>query len=174
MKTNQSKMNPPPPPKKMSVKDKGIYPNQRRLPKNKMSAKKIVYYQFHTLNTQCMSDSIPLPIRATVSIFTVSAFIFFTLTPNIPILFAAIPQHFIIILIQCTGYTALLRTLHHHFWWDALPCHYDPHALNNTFVFPGLLAYLSPWRLEIFSTHGVSGVKNLNTCVLDFSVVSAV
>ena len=33
---------------------------------------------------------LPLPVSVTVSIFTVSAFIFLTLTPNIPILFTAI------------------------------------------------------------------------------------
>ena len=36
-----------------------------------------------------------LPISVTVSIFTVSAFIFFTLIPNISILFTAIPQYII-------------------------------------------------------------------------------
>ena len=41
-----------------------------------------------------MSDSIHLyPISVTISIFTLSAVTFFTLTPNIPILFNAIPQH---------------------------------------------------------------------------------
>ena len=32
---------------------------------------------------------------------------------NIPILFTAIPQ---LIIIHCFGYTALLKTLHSHFW----------------------------------------------------------
>jgi len=41
-----------------------------------------------------MSDSIQLyPISVTISIITLSAVIFFILTPNIPILFSAIPQH---------------------------------------------------------------------------------
>jgi hypothetical protein len=44
-----------------------------------------------------------------------------------------------------------------------LPCHYDPHWLNNI-IYP----YLNPWRFIFFSTDCVSGVKNLNTCVLDF------
>jgi hypothetical protein len=33
---------------------------------------------------------------------------------------------------------------------------------------------LKTWRSTIFSTDGVSGVKNLNTCILDFCVVSVV
>jgi len=33
---------------------------------------------------------------------------------------------------------------------------------------------LNPSRFKIFYTDGVSGVKNLNTCVLDFSVMSVV
>jgi hypothetical protein len=46
-------------------------------------------------------------MSVTVSIFTVSAFIFLTLTPNIPILFTAIPQHTVISLIHFVGWTAL-------------------------------------------------------------------
>ena len=60
--------------------------------------------------------------------------------PNIPSLFTLIPQHTIISLI----YLALLKTLHIHFWWDALPCHCDPHWLNITFVFLGLWNYWNP------------------------------
>jgi hypothetical protein len=36
---------------------------------------------------------LPLPISATVSIFTVSVFVFPTLNPNVPVLFTAMPQH---------------------------------------------------------------------------------
>jgi hypothetical protein len=49
---------------------------------------------------------------------------FLMLTPNIPIFFTAIPQHIITSPTHCTGYTALLKTIHIHLWWDALPCHY--------------------------------------------------
>jgi len=59
---------------------------------------------------------LPLPISVTISIFTVSALICLTLTPNIPNLLTAFPQHIIISPIHCTGYTALLKNLHHHFW----------------------------------------------------------
>jgi len=45
-------------------------------------------------------------------IFPVSAFIFFTLTYNIPIIFTVIPLYTIINPIHYTGYTALLTTLH--------------------------------------------------------------
>jgi len=52
-----------------------------------------------------------MSISTIVSIFTVSACLFLTLTPNIPILYTALPQHIIISPIHCTGYTALLKTL---------------------------------------------------------------
>jgi hypothetical protein len=55
---------------------------------------------------------VPLPIIVTLFIFTFSAFIFLTLTPNFPILFSAIPQHTTISPILCIGYTALLKTLY--------------------------------------------------------------
>ena len=79
-----------------------------------------------------------LPISFAVSFFTISAFIFLTLTPNIPILLTAVQKHVIISLINCIGYMALLTTLHNYFWWDALPCSCYPHWLNNTFIFLGL------------------------------------
>jgi len=85
----------------------------------------------------------PLSFSVTFSIFTVSAFIFLTLTVNIPIFFTAIPQH-IVSLIHCTGYSTLLNTLHCHSWWDALPCCYDPHLLNNVNV----LVYKLMWTHE--------------------------
>jgi len=55
---------------------------------------------------------LPSVISVNVSTFTVSIFIYLTLTSNVPITFTAIPQHIIISLINCTGYTALLKTLH--------------------------------------------------------------
>jgi len=67
----------------------------------------------------------------------VSALIFHTLTPNMPILFTVIPLH-ITSTIHCIRYTSLLKTLHSQFWWDALLYHYDPHWLNTTFSFLGL------------------------------------
>jgi len=45
-----------------------------------------------------------------------SSFIFPTLTPNIPILLNAIPQHTVITPIHDTGYTALLKTCHSSCW----------------------------------------------------------
>ena len=45
-------------------------------------------------------------------------------TPNIPIHFTAIPQH-ISSPIHCTEYRGLLKILHIHIWWDALPYHYQ-------------------------------------------------
>jgi len=55
-----------------------------------------------------MSDLIYLSDHFTVSILL-------TLTPYIFILFTVIPQHHIGP-IHCTGYTAILTTLHIHFW----------------------------------------------------------
>jgi len=47
----------------------------------------------HTLNTKKhVKFYLPLPISVNASMFTVSAFIFLTLTPNISILLPAIPQ----------------------------------------------------------------------------------
>ena len=83
-----------------------------RLSKSKMTPQKynicqekIFYYYFHTVKTQSMSHSIYLYQSVKVSTFTVSVFIFFTLT-NIPFLFTAIPQHIIISLMHCIGYTS--------------------------------------------------------------------
>jgi hypothetical protein len=70
---------------------------------------------------------LPFPLSVHVSMFTVSAFIFLTLTPNIPILFTAISQHNIVRPIHCIRYAALLKTLHIYFWRDTLPCPYDSH-----------------------------------------------
>ena len=78
-----------------------------------------------------------------------------THTPNIPIHFTAIPQHIIISSIHCTGYSSLPITSHSHFWWDVLPCCYEPHWLNSTLLFFGLYTYLNLWRFTIFSTNRV-------------------
>ena len=91
--------------------------------------------------------------------------------PNIPILFTAIPQHITVSMIHCIECLAFLKTLHSHLWWDALPCCYDSHLLNTTFIFLGLYTSLNTWRFTIFST---DGVKYLNTCVLNFCVASVV
>ena len=105
---------------------------------------------------------VSLPISVTVSIFTVSTLIHLTLTANIPNLLTAFPQHIIINSpIHCTGYTAYLKNLHNHFWWNVLLCWYDPHWLNNTFIFLGLRTYLNPCRrYTVFSALGVSSVQN--------------
>ena len=88
---------------------------------------------------------------------------------------SSLPFHSINIgLIHCIGYMALLKTLHSHFWWDVLPSHYDPHRLNNTFIFLDLYTYLNPLRLTTFSTDGVSDVKNLKYVFSGFCVVSVV
>ena len=113
------------------------------------------------------SQILSLPITVTVSIFTVSVFVFLTLTAIIPILFNAILQHIIISPIHCTEHTVLLKALHNHVWWDALPC-CSPHWLNNTFIFLGLYTYLNAWkRFTVFSTDCVSGVMNFKYMFLN-------
>jgi len=159
-------------PNEMGARRKYFYPSLRRPPKNEMYGKT----NYLTINFVHLTHSAgrPLPITVTLSIFTVSAFIFLTLTPNIPILFTAIPQH-IISPIDCTGYTRLLKTLHDHFWWDVLPCHYDPCWPNTTFIF---LVYKLTWTHEEdaqFSPQMVLVVLRIwNVCVLDLCVVSVV
>ena len=61
----------------------------------------------HLINKTCQILS-TLPVTVTISIFTVSAFIFLAFTPNIPVLFIAIPQHIIISSIHCVECTAIL------------------------------------------------------------------
>ena len=58
-----------------------------------MSTNKIYFTTNISWCTKHVRFRLSLPINVTVSIFTVSAFIFLTLTPNVPILFTAIPQH---------------------------------------------------------------------------------
>ena len=109
--------------------------NLRQPPKKKVFAKESFSINCIHLIHKHVRFYLPLPFSITVSIFTVSAFIFFTLTLNIPILFLAITQYIIISPIHFSRYTALLKSLHTHFWWYALPCCIDPHWLNNTFIF---------------------------------------
>jgi hypothetical protein len=153
-----------------------IYPKARWLflrwppPPKKKSKKNSLL--FCTLNTQCVLDSICLYQSLWLSPFLLSV----PLSSSHSLLtsFTAIPQHVIIIPFHCIGYTALLKTLHSHFWWDALPCCSDTYWLNTKFIFLGLQTCLIPWRFTFFSTGGFSGVKNLNTRVLDFSILSVV
>jgi len=89
-----------------------------------------------------MSDSIYLYQSVSLSPSSQSViFIFLTLTPNNPILLTVIPPHIIISLVHCSGYTTLLTTLPSHFWWDVLPCHYDPNGPYITFIFFGVWPY---------------------------------
>jgi hypothetical protein len=71
---------------------------------------------------------LPLPISITVCIFTDSAIIFLTLTPNIPNLFTAIPQH-VITLNNYTGYTTHLEKpfpiASGEMCWNAVMIHSD-------------------------------------------------
>jgi len=153
----------------MSATGRCIYPNLRWPPKNKILLKQcftihcmhLICKACHILSTftkQCHSPSSQsLPSSSSHSLLTSPSF--------------ALSLH-IISPFHCTGYIALLKTLHIHFRWDVLPCHYDSHCLNNTFMFLGLETNLNPWRVTVFFMGGVSGVKNLNTCVLNFCIVA--
>jgi len=86
----------------MTAKGKSIYPNLRWPPIIKYLLRRNVLL-YHTLCTHSMPDSIYLhQISVSVTIFTVTAFMFLTLTPHISILFTAIP-HLIISLIHYIG-----------------------------------------------------------------------
>ena len=114
------------PSKNTSAKGKCIYPNLRQTPKIKHLLKKnILLLISYTKCTKYVRFYLPLSFIVTVSIFTVGAFFILTYTPNIPILFTAIPQHIDISDIHWIGYTRLLKTLHSPVWWDSLQCHYD-------------------------------------------------
>ena len=107
----QSNLRQLPPPK--SAKGK-MYLSKSKIPPpspKKSANKKYFIINFIRLIQKHAIFYLPLPISVTVSIFTISTFISLTLTPNIPTLFIAIPQHTTII-----GYRALLTTLHSHFW----------------------------------------------------------
>jgi hypothetical protein len=133
-----------PPTQNVSANGKCTYPNVRwPLNIRFLLRRNILLLISHTYYTKHTRFYLPLPITVTVSVFIVSVIIFLQLTSNIPILFTAIPQH-ITSLNHCTGHTALLKTLHGHFWWDVLACRYDPYWLNATFIFLGLHQYLNP------------------------------
>jgi hypothetical protein len=90
-----------PPPKNISAIGKYIYPNVQQPPKNKRSAKKkySTINFIHLIHKTCQILS--TFTQQCHCLHLVSTFIFLTLTPNIPILFTVIPQHFIISPIQC-------------------------------------------------------------------------
>jgi hypothetical protein len=129
-----------PPKWNTSPMGKCIYPHLKWSTRNNAFAKKNILLSFtsYTEYTNCVRFYLHVAISVTVSIFIVSALTFLTRTPNFPILFTAIPQHITISPTYCTRYTALMKTLHNHFLWDALPCCYEPNWLNNTFIFLGL------------------------------------
>ena len=134
--------------------------NLRRPPKLKRLLRRNICYQFYTLNTQSMSNSIHF-YQSVVLLHSKclqSSSHSLLIFPN---LFTVIPQHITIIPIHCTVCTTLLKTLHTHFWWDALPRCYDPHWMNNTLLFLGSQTYLYLWwRFIIFCTVGACGIKN--------------
>jgi hypothetical protein len=76
----------------------------------------------------------------------VSAIIFLTLTPNMPIPFTVILTHPSSSVIPHHQPHPLHFTLHTHFQWDALPCHYVPHWLTTIFIFLGLQTYLNSYK----------------------------
>ena len=115
-------------------KGKCIHPNLN--PKIKTSAKNKYYTTniVHFIHRASRALSTFRPTRVTVFIFTVSAFIFPTLTRNISNLFTVIPQHINTSFINFMGYSALLKTFHSHLCWVGLLCRCEPCWLNNTFI----------------------------------------
>jgi len=71
---------------------------------NKISVKKKYFTISYTKHARFY---LSLPISITVTIFTVSAFMFLTLTPHIPILFTAIPY----LIISLIHYIVPLQSL---------------------------------------------------------------
>jgi hypothetical protein len=90
---------------------------------------------FHRHNTHSMSLSIYLHQSLSLSppsesVPSSSSHSFLTFPSSL------LPFHNIPSTVSSTsGYTALLKTLHNHFWKDSLPCCYNPHGLSNTFTF---------------------------------------
>ena len=85
--------------------------NLRQLPAPKLSAKKKYFASNFIHLTQNHVRFYPLlPISVIVFSFRVSALIFLTLTPNIPNLFIAIPQHIIISPIHAVDIQHFLKT----------------------------------------------------------------
>jgi len=147
----------PPPKIKMSAMGKYIYPNIGQPPNKTFAEKK--YFTINCVHfiTQSMSDSLCLYQSVSLSP-SPHSFMFLALIPNIPILFAAIPQRIIISPIHCVGYTAHL--LKHSHSWDVLPHHC---WLNTAFIFLGLWTFYKDTQ---FSPHMALVVWNLNTCIL--------
>ena len=151
------------PQKNTSVKGKCSYPNLRWPHENKMSAmKKYFTIISYTLCTKHVMFYLPLTISVSVSIFTVSAFIFLTFTP-----------------LHCHS------TTYHH---SSHPLHwiyntsYNPSqsflvrcaAMLLWSTLTKYSVYIS-WFINLIETVKIQfSPQNLNTCVLDFCVVSVV
>ena len=130
--------------RKMSLSKAKIPPLKK---KNKMSGKKKYFtlYFIHLIHKACQILSASTSQCNCFHLYSQCLHLP-TLTPNIPIPLTAISQHIIISPIHCIGYTALLKTLHCHFWWDVLPYCWDPHWLNTTFMY--FLVYKHTWAHE--------------------------
>jgi hypothetical protein len=76
--------------------------------------KNILQLITNTQQTKPVRLYLPSPISVTLSIFTVSAFIFLTLTPHMSVPFNAIPQHITISSIHCTFEKPSLSLLVRH------------------------------------------------------------
>ena len=126
------------PPNKTCLPRKNVFIqiyDESQKKKNFFAKKKYFVINFvHLIHKACQILSTVTKWCQSSSSQSVSTFIFLTLTPNIPIIFSVLPQQTIISPIHCIEYTARLKTLHNHFWWDAFPCQYDP-KWQNTFDF---------------------------------------
>jgi hypothetical protein len=128
-----------PPPKKHVSQGTMYLAKLRPLLKNKMSAKKKYFpvnftHSVHkarqilsvfTNQCHCFASSQSVP-SSSHSLLTSPAF-----SLSFHIIWSSVPS-------TALDIKNLLKTLHSHFWWDALPCHYDLHRLCAKFIFIGL------------------------------------
>ena len=148
----------------MSAKENCIQPNLWWTSKNKISAKKkyFVINFIHLIHKACQIPS--TFTKCCQSSSSQSEPSSSSLIPNIPIIFSFLPQQTINSAIHCIGYTARLKTLHNHFWWDAFPCQYDP-QWQNTF---DLLVHELMWThhdSQFFPQMELVVLTTLNMCV---------
>jgi hypothetical protein len=63
---------------------------------------------------------------------------------------------------------------HRHSWWDALPCHYDPHWLNTAFIFLGFWTWTHEKDSRCSPQMVFVMLRFLNTYVQEFCFVFVV
>jgi len=131
-----------------------------------MSAKKKYFAVnfIHLIHKRCIFY-LPLPISVTVSIFTLSAFILLLL-PTLPS--SSLPFHTVLSTLIC-----YIKHVLKPFAVTSgeMLCHAVTFHINLIYIYTSrFINILEYMMIRIIFTDGVSGVKNLNACVLDFCV----